>query len=1537
MKPILIILLTAFILAASVDAFSQAPSINYNDPYTFSVGTAVNVSPTNSGGTISINGQTTTVAGNSSAGYINAIGTAASFNQPLGAVVDKNGNIYVTDVGNEVIRKIAPDGSVSTFAGSGTPGSSDGTGTGASFYHPVGMCIDANQNIYVADEDNNMIRKITPAGVVTTLAGQTSAGWVDGGPSVAKFNLPCGIAVAPNGNVYVADDGNNRIRMITPTGTVSTLAGSGSAAFADGQGTGASFNQPFSVTIDNSGTLLYVADRYNHRIRKVTLGGAVSTLAGNGTAAYFDSATGTLAEFNYPTTVTVDKLGNVYVADYHNNRIRKITPAGATSTLSGTGVAGATNDIGSASTFNYPFAVAFDAADNVIVCDLNTNLIRKVVSTPYTISGTLPAGLSFNSASGAITGTPTTITAAGNYTVTAYSLLSNSNSTTNVNIGIDAAGSVNPSQNQNFIAAYIPRVLSINTSTGLNSWAIDKTQVQVQIQYTDGLGRPLQTVQAKGSPTGNDIVESTAYDQYDRASVKYLPYANNPANLNDGSYKADAIGTQQPKFYNSATTWASNIATTSYPATGTDFESSALNRVIETGAPGQSWQLSNSSVPNSGHTVKIAYSVNPANDVINWTANSNGNGATGSAYYGVNMLDMTTKTDENGNNTIEYKDMQGRVVCKKAQSGSSFLTTYYVYDDYGNLVYAIPPIPANVTYPNSFTETDPVCLNYIYGYHYDNQNRLVEMKIPGKDIEYIVYNNNNQVVATQDGNQRLNNQWVFTKYDGQGRVIQTGIWNNGNSAITRLGLVTLVNNVAKYWESRPNGADYSTSNAWPTSWATTLTVNYYDDYSFPGRPYNATASGVSSSTTGLLTGTKSAVLNADGSFGSMLWTVNYYDDRGRLIESSKQHYLGGAANYSASNYDDISTGYDFTNEVTGTIRHHYTKASPSAAVLTSAISYYYDHMGRKTQTWQAVYTGSTATSSILLSQMDYNELGQVKTKHLHSATGSAPFLQDIAYAYNERGWLIQINDPAVAPSATKLFSLKLNYNLPQFGATAQFNGNIAEEQYNAGLGGNQHVVYSYDNLNRLTSGTSSIGYSETGISYDNLGNISTLTRSGPNGAVLAYNYTGNQLQTVTNSGNAFRSYGYDKNANATSDGTGNTISYNLLNMPRSIPGKGLTYFYSATGKKLEKIANGIVTEYISGLQYKTGGTIDFIMTDEGRAIKSGSSFNYEYTLTDQLGNNRVTFDQTTGKTGEDDYYPFGLNVHKLVNGTNNYLYNKKEMQPELNNQYDYGARFYDPVIGRWSSLDPMAEQYNNWSPYAYCKDNPISFFDFEGGKDVTPAEYRDFFLNYAVSLYQAAREKGASVRGALTLVSQMALESGFATNKGARLHHNPFSLKPNGEMMDFKDYNSAAGAFFRNLDKKWPTMMSTLKTSDFDADDIDQAYHTGDYEHLGGAYMERDSKNNYDYGEKILGANKSITRRFINALRQGIAANSAIIAKDSKIISDDLSKIKAAAAKGDMDAVKKATDDFNKTATETNDAQRKNDAYFEIIEDFDDI
>ena len=201
---------------------------------------------------------------------------------------------------------------VSTLAGS-TYGYTDGTGTSAQFNNPIGVAVDGAGNVYVADRYNHRIRKITTSGVVSTLAGSGTSGYADGTGTSAQFSNPTGVAVDGAGNVYVADQVNHRIRKITTSGVVSTLAGSGTSGYTDGTGTSAQFNYPTGVAVDGAGNV-YVADQGNHRIRKITTSGVVSTLAGSGTSGYTDG-TGTSAKFSYPTGVAVDGAGNVYVAD----------------------------------------------------------------------------------------------------------------------------------------------------------------------------------------------------------------------------------------------------------------------------------------------------------------------------------------------------------------------------------------------------------------------------------------------------------------------------------------------------------------------------------------------------------------------------------------------------------------------------------------------------------------------------------------------------------------------------------------------------------------------------------------------------------------------------------------------------------------------------------------------------------------------------------------------------------------------------------------------------------------------------------------------------------------------------------------------------------------------------------------------------------------------------------------------------------------------------------------------------------------------
>jgi sugar lactone lactonase YvrE len=355
---------------------------------------------------ISFDGVVTTLAGNGTASYLDATGTAAEFKFPYGAATDAAGNIYVADYNNHRIRKITPLGVVTTFAGSGTAAYTNGTGTGASFNSPSGVAVDASGNVYVADKLNHRIRQITSGGVVTTLAGSGTAGFANGTGAAAQFSSPTGVAVDASGNVTVADQGNQRIRQITPGGVVTTLAGSGTAGFANGTGTAAQFNYPFGVAVDASGNV-FVGDQNNHRIRQITSAGVVTTLAGTGTAGYLEGA-GVSAQFNYPYGVAVDPSGNVYVADYYNYRIRLITPAGMVSTLAGKGTPSFSDGAASNAQFNNPISVTIDASGNIYVVDQTNQRIRKIAQaalSPFsTAFGTASAQQSFNVSGSGLTG-----------------------------------------------------------------------------------------------------------------------------------------------------------------------------------------------------------------------------------------------------------------------------------------------------------------------------------------------------------------------------------------------------------------------------------------------------------------------------------------------------------------------------------------------------------------------------------------------------------------------------------------------------------------------------------------------------------------------------------------------------------------------------------------------------------------------------------------------------------------------------------------------------------------------------------------------------------------------------------------------------------------------------------------------------------------------------------------------------------------------------------------------------------------------------
>lgn len=902
-----------------------------------------------------------------------------------------------------------------------------------------------------------------------------------------------------------------------------------------------------------------------------------------------------------------------------------------------------------------------------------------------------------------------------------------------------------PTTGQNFILTRTFRD-SIKMNQLANQRTIDKESQS--IQYLDGLGRPSQSVQLMGSPSYKDVVQHFEYDAFGRESKKYLPYSS-PSKSNgtdkDGSFKSTA-GNDVLNFYSANGGWDPSVSRTPNPYSVTVFENSPLNRVQQQGSPGASWQpaADRSTVDPlaaTGHTVSTDYDTNTGSEVKLWQITYTGTVPTGAkapGKYGPGKLYKMTTKDENwtsgkGGTVEEFKDFEGRIILKRVWKGEKVndaLDTYYVYDDFGDLRYVIPPLVTA-----DFLESSADFANYVYAYRYDGIRRLVEKKIPGKGWEYLIYNKNDQVILTQDALQRLKKEWSYIRYEAMGRVASSGLYTNTTAAqSSRLQIQQLADATASQWESR-SSADYPTvATTFPLA-GDNITIkqmvtNYYDDYSFTG---NATAglgfTGTKKSTrvNSLLTGSR--VTLDDGTVPML--SIYYYDDYGRVIQSSSQNQF-----VASGGTDVITNSYLFSGELKTSKRVH--RPSTGGALTTILTTNTYDHVGRLVEIKKKVNT----QPEIMQSQLSYNEIGQLKQKNLHVSANTAA--QEIVYGYNERGWLNKINDPS-AVNAKQVFGMELSYG----DKVDTYNGNIGTMKWNTqvttgmSLKPVQSYTYSYDKLNMLSRGSyrnedkiianNKAGFFDEELRYDNMGNIDSLRRT--NGSItlsnnFKYAYEGHRLTKVTDSATSTRTNGfsYDINGNATTNTRlGITkIDYNYLNLPVKFTkgSQNLVYRYSALGQKLTKELGTAKTDYVNGIQYKNG-QIEFIQTEEGRIVPNGSSFIYEYFLQDHLGNTRAVVDHSGIIKQIQDYYPFGMEMNQgnaLNTASNLYKYNGKEKQVEMGlDQFDYGARFYDAEIGRWNAVDPLAENNFSLSYYVYAANNPALNIDPDG---------KDFVINY---------------------------------------------------------------------------------------------------------------------------------------------------------------------------------------------------------------
>jgi RHS repeat-associated protein len=895
---------------------------------------------------------------------------------------------------------------------------------------------------------------------------------------------------------------------------------------------------------------------------------------------------------------------------------------------------------------------------------------------------------------------------------------------------------------------------------------LTKDEISQSVTYFDGLGRPVQTIAIGQGGNAEDIITPIEYDGFGRQEKEYLPFSLPNSN------------NQYPKIEHRAAVNGVNVhyATDSYgnttnPYSQKKLESSPLNRVLKQAAPGNDWAM------KGGHEIKMEYQTNAANEVREFEVITSWNAASGlydisfwdNRYYDKNELYKTIVYDENSSpnpsegegSTIEFKNKEGQVVLKRTYESGIKHDTYYVHDEYGNLTYVIPPKADGVI-------TEEILNSLCYQYKHDNRNRMVEKKIPGKQWEFIVYDILNRPVATGPAFSPFTDDkttgWLITKYDALGRQIYTGWSNTTCNATTRGSLQQSQNSITIFYEKKASNTIDGISTQYTNTIAPTsfklLTVTYYDDYNFPnGERYSHAGVETLSTNMRMVTGNWTRVPTTTlATLGET--TTIFYDLKRRPVQNIIKNHLGG--------YIDVVTGYDFMGKTLYKKSEHLS--SPNGVpVYTSDVYTYTPHDRLLTHTHRI--NGNSIVEH--LSSNGYDSLGQLVSKSIGN-TVEIP-LQKIDYKYNIRGWLTGINNPENLQQDSDprdLFAFKINYNKVEASTTAAkalYNGNIAETFWatgNDGTGVIRGYGYQYDQLNRLKNATyqtpklaDNKNYFGESLQYDKNGNIKKLQRKFMAGTLsnpyvddmddLDYSYASNSNQLLkvtdaTNNPQGFKSsnktgddYEYDLNGNLIKDNNKDIteISYNHLNLPKKIifaSGDMIQYIYNGIGQKAEKIVTekGVVTntKYLNGFQYKNN-VLQFFPTAEGYVRNTSTNpatnvFQYVFNYTDHLGNVRVSYVKNP-KTNvleileENSYFSFGLK-HQGYNTDNKqpnykYKYNGKELQDELSlNLYDYGARNYDPALGRWMNIDPLAEQMRRWSPYNYAFNNPMRFIDPDG-------------------------------------------------------------------------------------------------------------------------------------------------------------------------------------------------------------------------------
>ena len=903
-----------------------------------------------------------------------------------------------------------------------------------------------------------------------------------------------------------------------------------------------------------------------------------------------------------------------------------------------------------------------------------------------------------------------TITTSFRRSVTSGSQTSYSNT---VKITVEGPVTLSPSSNRNYILTQ-----TMLDNTGNLSFN--------KIDYYDGLGRPSEMVMHNASPGQKDIVTLQEYDEVGRLLNSYIP---SPVSTANGSYvEKTTFKAKSNSFHGDA-----------YAYEKTVYEASPLDRITDKYGAGAAWHTGEKRVTTN-------HFVNSSSEELSCAlyAVASSNSLQRKGLYAAGELSVTKTTGEDGHVTYIFTDKLGQVILERMMNGTKRNDTYYVYDEFGNLSYILPPAASDALGTNTIWEdTDMTLRNFAYVYKYDEFRHCIQKRLPGCDPVEIRYDKANRLIFSQDGVQREKNQWTFFFYDTLGREVVTGIWESSTIA-------NVMNMVVKTdYNSGSTGTKlggYTVNLTLPAT-VRLMKVHYYDDYRF--RRIQTALSDTTKLKCITLAGYDSAYPNNSAPNGrGMLtgirihrlddptrYTISalYYDSRSRVVQSHTSNHFEG--------FEDKYFAYTFTGKVK---QHRQIHSAPGKTTYTETYTYYYGTpQTNPSERLLSLRHQVNSASEVTLAEYDYDEIGRLKTKKLANETST--------YHYNVRSWLTQI-------AGTK-FNQTMTYNAAVNGVTpakALYNGNISAMKWKSGHETTERgYKFTYDSLNRLTAATYGEGTGFTtnpnrfneNITYnDKMGNIKTLQRRGKiaeNGYDLmdnlTYSYTGNQLTKVTDAvttpiayqaafhfvdrANTSIEYEYNKNGNLKKDLNRNitSITYNELNLPSVITfsdNKSITYGYDAAGSKLSVayLSDGVTSrmDYVGNKVYNNG-TLSTLLTEEGY-IEPGTTPTYHYYLKDHQGNNRVVISQTGTVEEVNHYYPFGgLFDEGLQNSNQRYKYNGKEFDHKYDlDMYDYGARHYDPALGRWFTVDPLAEKYYSSSPYVYCGNNPVRFIDPNG-------------------------------------------------------------------------------------------------------------------------------------------------------------------------------------------------------------------------------